>query len=173
MSVLNEGRFHEEPVAWAWVESRLWPNGPVCPHCGETERVGTLQGNSTRYGVHKCYACRKPFTVKIGTIFEHSHVPMYVWLQAIYLMTSSKKGISTNQLHRTFGVTLRTAWFMSHRIREAMRFIRTDPMGGAGRILEADETYMESGRPRSRHRSARAAPTSRRARPQRSAQSWR
>ena len=99
-------------------------------------------GQITRIGTYKCYQCRKPFTVKVGTVFEASHVPMRHWLQAIFLMSSSKKGISSNQLHRTLGVTLKTAWFMSHRIREAMRATGSGPMGGAGDVIEADETFI-------------------------------
>ena len=142
MSCLSAPHFHNEAAAYCFVEARLWPNGPVCPKCGERERVGKLKGNSTRIGVRKCYACRKPFTVKIGTIFEASHVPMHKWLQAIFLVASSKKGISANQLHRTLDVTLKTAWFMGHRIREAMRKGALVPMGGPGQIVEADETYF-------------------------------
>jgi transposase-like protein len=141
-TVLSEKRFHNEAEAYRWVEARIWPNGPVCHHCGETERVGLMGGKSTRIGLYKCYACRKPFTVKMGTIFESSHVPLRSWLQAIYLMVSSKKGVSSNQLHRTLGVTLKTAWFMSHRIREALRAGALDPLGGEGKIVEADETYF-------------------------------
>lgn len=121
-SILDAKVFHDEAAAYRFVEERVWPNGPVCPHCGCTkDHVGKLKGKSTRIGTYKCYGCRKPFTVKIGTIFESSHVKLNLWLQAIYLMCSSKKGISSNQLHRTLGVTLKTAWFMSHRIREAMK----------------------------------------------------
>jgi transposase-like protein len=101
-----------------------------------------MQGKSTRIGTYKCYQCRKPFTVKIGTIFEDSHVPMHIWLQAIYLIAGSKKGISSQQLHRTLGVTIKTAWFMSHRIREAMKSTDTIPLGGLGAIVEADETFI-------------------------------
>ena len=120
----------------------MWPHGATCPKCGERERVSKMGGKSTRIGAYKCYKCRKPFTVKVGTIFESSHVPMNIWLQAIYLMCASKKGISSNQLHRTLGVTLKTAWFMSHRIREAMRSGDLAPMGGGGGIVEADETFI-------------------------------
>jgi transposase-like protein len=101
-----------------------------------------MGGKSTRIGTYKCYQCRKPFTVKVGTIFESSHVPMRHWLQAIFLMSSSKNGISSNQLHRTLGCTLKTAWFISHRIREAMRATGGGPMGGDGDIVEADETFI-------------------------------
>ena len=114
----------------------------MCPKCGGQNRVGKLTGKSTRIGTYKCYACRKPFTVKVGTVFESSHVKMFQWLQAIYLMCSSKKGISSNQLHRTLGVTLKTAWFMSQRIREAMRSGSLTPMGGPGKMVEADETFI-------------------------------
>jgi len=141
MSVLSSKHFHSEAAAYRYVEARVWPEGPTCPHCGGTERIGKMGGKSTRIGTYKCYQCRKPFTVKIGTIFEGSHVPMHKWLQAIFLMASSKKGISANQLHRTLDVTLKTAWFMAHRIREAMREGGLGPLGGSGQIVEADETY--------------------------------
>lgn len=142
MSILSQPHFHDEEAAYAHVEAHIWPNGATCPRCKGTERVNKLKGKSTRIGVYKCYACRKPFTVKVGTIFESSHVKMNIWLQAIYLMSSSKKGISTQQLHRTLGVTLKTAWFMSHRIREAMRDGDLDQLGGTGVYVEADETYF-------------------------------
>ena len=144
MSVLSDRHFHDEAAAYQFVEARIWPNGPVCPHCGGVERISKMGGKSTRIGAYKCYECRKPFTVKIGTIFEASHVKLHLWLQAIFLMASSKKGISSNQLHRTLGVTLKTAWFMSHRIREAMRDGVLGPLGGEGQIVEADETYFGS-----------------------------
>lgn len=142
MSVLSDRHFHDEAAAYKFVEARIWPNGPICPHCGGTDRNAPMNGKSTRIGAYKCYDCRKPFTVKIGTIFESSHVKMHLWLQAIFLMASSKKGISSNQLHRTLGVTLKTAWFMSHRLREAMRAGGLGPLGGRGEIVEADETYF-------------------------------
>ncbi|KPH82509.1 IS1595 family transposase [Bosea vaviloviae] len=141
-SVLSEKHFHNEAAAYAFVEARVWPEGPICPHCGGFERIGKMGGKSTRIGVYKCYQCRKPFTVKVGTVFEASHVPMHLWLQAMFLLSSSKKGISANQLHRTLGVTLKTAWFMAHRVREAMRLVGFEPMGGAGAVVEADETYF-------------------------------
>ncbi len=143
MSILNCKEFYDEEAAYEYVESKLWPEGPTCPKCGERNRIGKLNGKSTRIGTYKCYQCRKPFTVKIGTIFESSHVKMYQWLQVIYLMCSNKKGISSNQLHRTLGVTLKTAWFMSHRIREAMRTGNFKiPMGGKGKQVEVDETFI-------------------------------
>ena len=143
-SYLSAPHFHDEAAAFAFVEARVWPKGAACPHCGCVERIGRLQGKSTRYGVMKCYDCRKPFTVRVGTIFEDSHVKLHLWLQAIYLVAASKKGISANQLHRALGVTLKTAWFMGHRIREAMRDTSNAVLGGAGSsgIVEADETYF-------------------------------
>jgi|CXWL01.1.fsa_nt_gi transposase-like protein len=140
-SALSARHFHDEKAAFAWVEKKLWPNGPICPHCGGVERISKMQGKATRLGLHKCYQCRQQFTVKVGTVFEQSHVALNVWLQAIALMSSSKKGISSNQLHRTLGVTLKTAWFMSHRIRMAMVDGRLGPLGGAGKVVEVDETY--------------------------------
>jgi transposase-like protein len=140
-SILSAKVLQNEAAAIAWVESRVWPNGPVCPHCGGVERISKMKGKATRIGLWKCYQCRKQFTVKVGTVFEDSHVPMNLWLQAMYLLCSSKKGISSNQLSRTLGVTLKTAWFMSHRIREAMRVVGVEPMGGAGEIVEIDETF--------------------------------
>jgi transposase-like protein len=141
-SVLNAKAFATEKAAYEWIEARLWPEGPVCPHCGGFERISKMQGKATRIGLYKCYQCRKQFRVTVGTVFEASHVPMNLWLQAMYLLSSSKKGISSNQLHRTLGVTLKTAWFMSHRLREAMRAVGLAPMGGKGADIEADETYL-------------------------------
>ncbi len=152
MSVLSAPHFHNERAAYAYVEARVWPQGPVCPHCGGYERISLMGGKSTRIGAYKCYQCRKPFTVKVGTIFESSHVPLRFWLQAMFLMASSKKGISANQLHRTLGVTLKTAWFMAHRIREAMRSGDLAPFGSGGGIVEADETFIgiEPGEPKAK-----------------------
>lgn len=140
-SILSAAHFHNEEAAYEFVEARIWPNGPVCVHCGGCERIGKLAGKSTRIGVYKCYDCRKPFTVKVGTIFEDSRVALRLWLQAIFLIASSKKGVSSHQLHRTLGVTLKTAWFMSHRVREAMNgngFL----FGAGGGIVEVDETFI-------------------------------
>ena len=143
-STISSKCFHNEETAYAWVESLLWPNGPVCPHCGGFDRISKMGGNSTRIGTYKCYQCRKPFTVKVGTIFESSHVPLRHWLQAMFLLASSKKGISANQLARTLGCTLKTGWFIGHRIREAMKDlgIAVAPMGSGGGIVEADETFL-------------------------------
>ena len=146
MSLLSQEHLQDEAAAYAWVESHVWPNGPVCPHCQSTERISKMAGKATRLGLHKCYACRKQFRVTVGTIFEKSHVPMHLWLQAFYLIAGSKKGISSNQLHRTLGITLKSAWFLSHRIRHAMTSgsLAAPPLGGAGTsgIVEADETFI-------------------------------
>lgn len=141
-SLLALHHLQNEEAAYAFVEARIWPRGAQCPHCGGTERNKRMEGNATRIGLYKCYDCRKQFTVKVGTIFESSHIKMHLWLQAIFLIASSKKGISSNQLHRTLGITLKSAWFMSHRIREAMRDDGADLLGGGGSIVEADETFM-------------------------------
>ncbi|MDE2166181.1 MAG: IS1595 family transposase [Alphaproteobacteria bacterium] len=141
--VLSAAHFHNEEAAFAYVEAQLWPSGPVCPHCGTMgDKIGRLTGKSSRPGLRKCYACRKPFTVRIGTIFEDSHLPLRLWLQAIHLLTASKKGFSTRQLQRTFQCSMKTAWFLTHRIREIMK--RGDglpPLGGDGKFVEADETF--------------------------------
>ena len=131
-SALSAKHLHDEEAAFAYVEARVWPKGAVCPHCGGVERISKMQGSATRMGLYKCYQCRRQFTVKIGTIFESSHVGLHIWLQAMSLIAASKKGISSNQLHRTLGVTLKTAWFMSHRIREAMRSDNSGLFGGRG-----------------------------------------
>jgi transposase-like protein len=142
-AVLSAEHFHNEEAAFAYVEAHLWPNGPVCPFCGEMAKVGRLQGQTTRAGLRKCYACGKPFTVRIGTVFESSHVPLRVWLQAIQLLCASKKGISTRQLQRTLGGSMKTAWFLGHRIREAMKDDGSSgSLGGHGKTIEADETFL-------------------------------
>src|ERR1700728_2228132 len=149
-SVLNLPYFSDEQAAFDRLEAIVWPDGIVCPHCGSIGHAAALTGvkdklGRVRIGLKKCYACRKQFTVRVGTVFEASHVPLHIWFQAAFLLCSSKKGISSNQLHRTLGVTLKTAWFMSHRIREAMKEVRgfmADPLGGMGKTLEADETFI-------------------------------
>lgn len=120
-SIFSAPQFQNEYAAFAYVETHLWPNGPVCPHCGETERVGRLNGRTTRAGLCKCYACKKPFTVRMGTIFESSHLALHLWLQVIHLMCASKKGVSTRQIQRMLDCSMKTAWFTTHRIREAMK----------------------------------------------------
>jgi transposase-like protein len=142
MSILSQKHFHDEKAAYAFIEGHIWAQGRSCPHCGVVGESSAMKGKSTRIGAYKCYACRKPFTVKIGTIFEGSHIPLHKWLQAFFLLSSSKKGMSSNQLHRTLEVTLKTAWFMSHRIREAMADRSGVQIGGEGQVVEADETYF-------------------------------
>ncbi len=147
MSVLSQAHFHDEKAAYAFIEAHLWANGRPCPHCGVFDRSSPLKSKAdskhkVRIGVYKCYECRKPFTVKVGTIFEASHIKLHIWLQAIFLISSSKKGVSANQLHRTLGITLKSAWFLAHRIREAMRDGGLDALGSEGQIVEADETYF-------------------------------
>ena len=141
-SVLDAKHFKDEAAAYRWVEARVWPDGRVCPHCGTVDNSVALKGKSTRIGVYKCRDCRKPFTVKVGTIFESSHIKLHIWLQAMFLIASSKKGISSNQLHRTLGITLKSAWFLSHRIREAMKDTGGGMFGEGGGGVEADETFF-------------------------------
>jgi transposase-like protein len=155
-NVLTEPYFLDEQAAFDRLEEIIWPHGIVCPHCGTIGRAGALNGvkgktGKPAIGRKKCYACRKQFTVRVGTVFEASHVALHIWFQAAFLMSSSKKGISSNQLHRTLGVTLKTAWFMSHRLREAMRVLRMNPLGGAGKEVEADETFIGNKRPKARN----------------------
>uniref|UniRef100_UPI004056B864 IS1595 family transposase n=1 Tax=Candidatus Electrothrix sp. TaxID=2170559 RepID=UPI004056B864 len=153
MSVLSKPYMHDEAAAFAHVESIIWPNGPVCPHCGVVDSAYRLTGVRTkpskknpegkeRHGLWKCRECRKQFTVRKGTIFEDSHIEMHKWLQAIHLMVSSKKGISSHQLHRVLEITHKSAWFMSHRIREAMRSDTSVDFGAGGGIVEVDETFI-------------------------------
>lgn len=133
--------FFDADKAREHLEAINWPNGPVCPHCGETKNVHRLQGKSTRPGLIQCNTCLKNFTVTVGTVFERSKIALNKWLLATYLLASSKKGMSAHQLHRTLGVTYKTAWFMMHRIREAMKDDGT-PLGGPGKYVEADETFV-------------------------------
>jgi transposase-like protein len=145
-SVLSEPHFQTEVAAFAYVEAALWPNGPVCPHCGETAKVGRLNGKTTRPGLHKCYACKQPFTVRMGTIFESSHLPLHLWLQVIHLFCASKKGIATRQIQRMLNCSMKTAWFLGHRIRLAMDPGAATPLGGLGKTVEADETAITNSR---------------------------
>ena len=160
MSVLSAKYMHDEAAAFAHVEAMLWPQGPVCPKCGSMAAPYVLNGVRSkasaknpegveRHGLKKCRDCRAQFTVRMGTIFEDSHIALHLWLQAIHLMCSSKKGISSNQLHRVLGITLKSAWFMSHRIREAMTDNGTVNFGAGGGTVEVDETFIgrEPGKP--------------------------
>ena len=152
MSMLSRPYFHDEAAAFAHVEAVLWPEGAVCPHCGCTGRISKIKPNPekrVRMGLHRCGDCKKQFTVTVGTVFEASKVPLHKWLQVVYLMTSSKKGVSSHQIHRALEVTYKTAWFMTHRVREAMRDGNLAPFGGNGTPVEADETFIgrEPGKP--------------------------
>lgn len=158
MSALNRPHFQEPEKAREYLESIRWPDGPVCPHCGSVEPIyriegkGGRKGTKARPGLLKCGSCDEQFTVTVGTVFERSKIPLHVWLQATYLLCSSKKGMSAHQLHRTMGVTYKSAWFMAHRIREAMREGDDYPpqFGGDGSVVEADEVYI-GGRQRRPH----------------------
>jgi transposase-like protein len=140
MSLLSVAHLHNEAAAFARLEAIIWPNGPVCPHCGGVDRITPVTGG--RIGLRRCGDCKKQFTCKVGTVFEDSKIPLHKWFQAAHLLASSKKGISSHQLHRTLGVTYKTAWFMSHRLREAMRDTPKGQIGGPEKIVEADETFF-------------------------------
>jgi transposase-like protein len=134
--------YTDENAAREHLEGLLWPEGPICPHCGSIDQATRLQGKSTRPGLLKCRECEKPFSVTVGTVFERSKIKLHQWVYASHLLTSSKKGISSHQLSRMLGVTYKTAWFMAHRIREAMRPKEFTPVGGAGQTVEMDETII-------------------------------
>jgi transposase-like protein len=142
---LSEPRFHDANAARDWLEAERWPHGPVCPHCGNVEpaKITHLKGKAHRRGVYQCNACREQFTVQVGTVLERSKIPLNKWVMAMHLMGASKKGMSAHQLHRMLDVSYPSAWFMAHRIREAMRedVGTSGPLGGEGKIVEADETY--------------------------------
>src|SRR3569623_2134362 len=145
MSVLNRPEFQTEEAAFAYVESKLWADGAVCPHCGGVDRITKVKANAEkriRMGLYRCGQCKGQFTVKVGTVFEHGRMPLHKMLQAVYLMTSSKKGVSAHQLHRTLEITYKSAWFLAHRIREAMRSGDLAPFGAGGGFVEVDETYI-------------------------------
>src|SRR6478752_5232984 len=133
--------YTDETAARKHLEALLWPNGPVCPHCGVENEATELKGKSTRPGVWKCRACEKPFTVTVGTVFERSKIALHMWVYATDLITGAKNGMSAHELHRMLKVTYKTAWFMMHRIRKAMEESNPEPMGGEGKSVQADETY--------------------------------
>lgn len=141
MTNLTDPMFHDEDTARAHLETLRWPHGPTCPQCGAVDRITRLQGKSHRIGLHQCNACRSHFTVTVGTVMERSHIPLAKWVLGFHLMAASKKGMSSKQLSRMLEVTYKTAWFMSHRIREAMTDPNPAPLGGEGKIVEADEAY--------------------------------
>lgn len=147
MSVLSKPYFHDEEAAFRYLESVVWQDGTVCPHCGNVDqarlyRIAPNPEKRVRFGLWKCGECRKQFTAKVGTVFEHARIPMHKILQAVYLMACSKKGVSAHQLHRVLEITYRAAWFLAHRIREAMRSGDLAPFGGEGETVEIDETFI-------------------------------
>jgi transposase-like protein len=150
---LTDQIFHDENAARAWLEMSRWPDGPFCPHCG-TFNVSLMGGEGHRKGLFHCHDCRGQFTVLTGSVMERSHISSPKWVLAIRLMTSSKKEVSAHQVHRSLGITYKTAWFMCHRIREAMCDPKPPPLGGEGKVIEADEAYhgkRETQVPRSRN----------------------
>ena len=143
---LQNPLFTDETKAREWLEARVWPNGPVCPHCGSTGTdVTALNGKAHRLGLYQCSGCREQFTVTVKTVFERSKIPLSKWLAALFLLTASKKGVSAHQVHRSLGISYKSSWFMMHRLREAMRTGGLmPPIGGSGKTVEADETYFGS-----------------------------
>jgi transposase-like protein len=146
MSNLQNPIFLDETKAREWLEARVWPTGPVCPHCGnaDQDKITKLEGKAHRPGVYQCNEpeCREQFTVTVGTVFERSKIPLSKWLAALFLMTASKKGVSAHQVHRMLGISYKSTWFMMHRLREAMRPAKLSPMGGGAKTVEVDETYI-------------------------------
>ncbi len=154
MSNLHAAQFNDENAAREYLETQRWPKGPICPHCGAFKHVYKVEANEEakiRKGLYHCNDCKQQFTVTVGTVFERSKVPLHKWLAATHLMCSSKKGISAKQIERSLGVTYKTAWFMMHRIREAMTEPTEGKLGGGGHIVEADETYIGSNPVRKKH----------------------
>lgn len=142
MCNLSNPIFHNEAKAREWLEARVWPNGPVCHHCGVIGQATLMQGETTRPGLYQCNACRKPFTVTMGTLYESSKMPLHTWLAVTHLMMASKKGMSALQISRMIGKPYKTVWFLCHRIRESLRDTSLPPMGGSNKVVEADETYI-------------------------------
>ena len=142
MTNLTDPIYFDADKAREHLEALHWPTGPVCPHCGCMDRITRLAGKSTRKGVYKCNDCTKPFTVTVGTIFEDSKIPLNKWLMAFRLLNGGKKGISANELKRHLGLTYKSAWFMAHRIREAMKDENPDPLGGPDKVIESDEAFV-------------------------------
>jgi transposase-like protein len=142
--LLKNPIFKDEGKAREWLEARVWPEGPTCPHCGNADKakIRALEGKAHRPGLYQCAECREQFTVTVKTVFERSKIPLTKWLAALFLMTASKKGVSAHQVHRMLGISYKSTWFMMHRLREAMRSGGLEPLGGKGKVVEADETYF-------------------------------
>jgi len=154
-SNLQNPIFTDEQKAREWLEARVWPQGPICPHCGATgDDVTKLEGKAHRPGLYQCSACREQFTVTVKTVFERSKIPLTKWLAALFLLTASKKGVSAHQVHRSLGISYKSTWFMMHRLREALRAGGLAPMGGSGKVVEIDETVIGKleGAPKYMHR---------------------
>jgi transposase-like protein len=142
MSDITNPVFHDETKAGEYLESVRWADGRFCPHCGELERTSSVESKNHREGFYICLSCKKTFTVTVGTVMERSHIPLNKWVAAFILLTASKKGVSAHQLHRMLKITYKSAWFMAHRIREAMSDPKAGPLGGQNKVVEADETYV-------------------------------
>jgi transposase-like protein len=154
MGDLQNPIFHDEIKAREWLEARLWPDGPICPHCGVVDQATLMQGKSHRPGLYQCNACRDPFTVTVNTLYERSKVPLYKWLAATHLLMSSKKGMSALQIGRMLGLPKNTAWFLCQRIRESLRETNPGPLGGEGKTVEMDESFV-GGLEKNKHRRKR------------------
>lgn len=153
-AALSNPIFHDADKAREWLEARLWKDGPICPHCGTVDEATLMQGKSHRPGLYQCNSCRQPFTVTVGTLYERSKIPLNKWLAATHLMMASKKGMSALEIGRLLGISKKSAWFLCHRIRESLRPTSLNPMGGEGKYVEADETYI-GGKETNKHRSKR------------------
>jgi transposase-like protein len=154
VSALSNPIFHNETKAREWLERELWPDGPVCPHCGVIDQATLMRGESHRPGLYQCNACRQPFTVTVGTLYERSKIPLHKWLAATHLLMASKKGMSALQIGRLLGLSKKTAWFLCHRIRESLRETNPDILGGEGKTVEIDESFV-GGLEKNKHRSKR------------------
>lgn len=142
MSNLANPIFHDEAKARAWLEARVWPEGPVCPKCGVIGEATLMKGKSHRPGLYQCNACREPFTVTVGTLYERSKVPLHKWLAVTHLMMASKKGMSALQISRMIGLSYKTTWFLCHRIRESLKPMPGSTLGGKNEVVEVDESYI-------------------------------